>query len=300
MSKLAVPTAAMGGTTGLHQCCIAVERERSGTPFYLTWAFIRSMADDWVSALVSAWPFVVGIGGPVGALLAVLAGRYLHRRDQTRDEDQKRLYSALRKEMVSAMEGKEGAMLGYGAYSAAVEMGEIIAKGDLLPKRHRELREDVDRLVALRKDLARENLALYEVIRRCVQGVLDLTTFKTDAADMKGRTTLGDVFGHNFRPQGALYSALATGKKEAWGNEFTDMIFGAVPNVGGTIVPDRGPDEMYDEMEPSIKPSREPYFRAATELFALTERLNVGLEEALRTGKPYRRVGARAGGPKLA
>jgi hypothetical protein len=88
--------------------------------------FLSSVILDPTDVLVTA-----GVSGFVNLVVSVLVPRYIERRDERREEDQTRLYSTLRKEMVSALEGKAGAMLGFGAYRPAEEMSEIRMRGVL-------------------------------------------------------------------------------------------------------------------------------------------------------------------------
>src|SRR2546427_7393906 len=121
-----------------------------------------------------------GISGLVSLVVSVLVPRYLQRRDQRREEDQKRLYETLHKETSSALEGENRALSGYNPYRSAEELHEMQARGALLPERHRALREDIDQLVSLRGELDEAHSVLSNMIEQTVQHALDTNVLLSD------------------------------------------------------------------------------------------------------------------------
>jgi len=246
--------------------------------------------------LVGGWS-VAGLVTTGGVLLA----HWVQERSRQKREDRLGIYGPLRREMLLILSEPDRARGGRWMWAEkSHEFYTILSRGDLFPKRHADLKKDVDELLRLYAEYEAK-LAPFQRIR---EEALKAVWESTDIVDETGinRKLADVVLGHNPVDE-TLNTAITSGDKDSWVARFTELMSENGKRLGARFEPpkplrpkEKKPEfvlgkmgeQLFETMDMAVRESRDAYRQSVEAFLAAAERLKAGLEKALRDGRTYR------------
>lgn len=205
-------------------------------------------------------------------LLGVLVAQALGERNRERAEDRAAIYEPIRRETENISSATNKLDAGYGLWTRSEEFRRILTSGLLRPKRHDDLRRDIDTLIAFDEKHEVSRTAFYNARENAIVTTLERSEVQNPAtgAWSPWMKAVGSVTSNR-----EFNGALAKGDRALWDR---------------TLEPRhvRPPSDALFEVADGIASGPRSAFRATgEELLAQAKRIRDRIDAAIRTGKVY-------------
>lgn len=236
--------------------------------------------------MVSADVVVIALGWIIPGiitLLGVLLVSWYRERSRQKHDDQVTIYEPLHAQMVETHE--RGYLYKYGGGIEAFkdDFSSIVKRAALRPKRHTPLREDIERLISLRKE-AETRTAEF---RRVREAALEDAAGEIELLDEQGSPiTLATIFGEHWSSH-EFTESISSGDKERFYELVDNRVRGAKASVPET---QESPSEIfYRQARLRMRDALEAYNAASTTVLDQATRIEARLGHAMLRGRLYKR-----------
>ncbi len=227
------------------------------------------------------------IGGWIVAGLVTLVGviiaHRLNERSRDREDDRIGLYEPLRREMQILLNNNSLAPFGYRVWSPSQTFNDIIMRGVLFQARHDSLKQDIETLrdLGLKHD---SNCQTFAQARRFASDSA-FQTYELANVGMEHSKlyNLMGVVGSDSQ----FMDPLASGNNSKWIETFQNYMVSIRKNFPNAIS-ETPPQKIFEELWAQTGKEREQYQAGVDALMKQAEKIDRGVEIAIRRGSLYR------------